>query len=162
MEFVVLVAVWLLLSVLAGKIADRKGRSGGSYFLLSLLLSPAVGLLAAAIATPDRAAAEGQRISSGDERKCPFCAELVKREATVCRFCSKDLPPPEARPGIPRFKSKKEYDAWKARQSVGKGSAGGSDASAIPATLDHHGMVRSDDGSHGEEIRPRFGRSSPR
>ena len=25
-------------------------------------------------------------------RKCPFCAEEVKSEATVCRFCSRDLP----------------------------------------------------------------------
>jgi hypothetical protein len=25
-------------------------------------------------------------------RKCPFCAEYVKAEASVCRFCQKDLP----------------------------------------------------------------------
>jgi hypothetical protein len=27
----------------------------------------------------------------GDEKKCPFCAEIIKRDATVCRFCDKPV-----------------------------------------------------------------------
>ena len=25
-------------------------------------------------------------------RKCPFCAEIIRREAKICRFCQRDLP----------------------------------------------------------------------
>ena len=30
--------------------------------------------------------------SAGKLRKCPICAELVRREAVKCRFCGSDLP----------------------------------------------------------------------
>jgi hypothetical protein len=41
------------------------------------------------------AAAEALDITAqaySSTRKCPFCAEYVKAEALVCRFCHKDLP----------------------------------------------------------------------
>ena len=32
-------------------------------------------------------------IPSGKLRVCPYCAEIIKEEATVCRFCGRDIPP---------------------------------------------------------------------
>lgn len=50
------VILWIVLAVVVGWAASQKGRSGGGFFLMSLLLSPLVGLLVL-IAVPARTAA---------------------------------------------------------------------------------------------------------
>jgi hypothetical protein len=78
MELLIFV-VWLCLCGVAAYIARGKGRSAVGSFFLSVILSPFVGIIVAAVMDPNLA---GQ-----GKKKCPNCAEFVQPEAKTCRFC---------------------------------------------------------------------------
>lgn len=82
---------WLVLSCLVANLAFQRGRNAAGFFVLSLLLSPLVGFLVVLAIGPNPAVLEERRLRDGEMRRCPFCAELVREQAAVCRHCGRDL-----------------------------------------------------------------------
>lgn len=82
---------WVLLSFIAGYIAEQRGRSGIGFFFLALVLSPLIGIVFALVVRNLKEEEKQQALESGT-RMCPFCAERIKKEAIVCKHCGRDVP----------------------------------------------------------------------
>lgn len=78
---------WLILSILAGYYAGTKGRSSIGFFFLSIFLSPLIGFIAALVLPK----VDDEIAKQNNLKKCPYCKELVKQEATVCKHCGKEF-----------------------------------------------------------------------
>jgi hypothetical protein len=81
MEYLVLGA---LVGLIPAVIAQRKGYSFVGWWIFGALLF-IVALPMALVMKPNQSA----------RRQCPHCRAWIDREATVCRQCSRDVPPAE-------------------------------------------------------------------
>jgi hypothetical protein len=79
-----------LIGLIPASIARGKGRSFGLWWFYGAMLF-IVALPHALLLKPDQGAIDERFLSEGN-KKCPYCAELIRREAVVCRFCGRDQP----------------------------------------------------------------------
>lgn len=89
------IIVWIALCMAVGVFADRRGRSGGGWFLLSLVISPLLGLIFVGVSQDlaKERQAKAAELGPRTHVKCPSCAEWVLPEAMVCKHCGGALAP---------------------------------------------------------------------
>ncbi len=80
----------VILGLIPARIAQVKGRDFISWWIYGSLLF-LVALIHSLVLKADSRILEAEQLRDGG-RRCPHCAEIIKAEARVCRFCGRDLP----------------------------------------------------------------------
>ncbi|HLG29763.1 MAG TPA: zinc ribbon domain-containing protein [Candidatus Brocadiales bacterium] len=75
-----IIILGVIFGIVGGIIARHKGRSPILWFILCTLIIPviAIALLPSVVA-------------KGITKRCPHCAEIIKEDATRCKYCGMNL-----------------------------------------------------------------------
>jgi uncharacterized membrane protein YeaQ/YmgE (transglycosylase-associated protein family) len=92
-----LLIFWLICGLIAGYIYQNKGRSWGVGCVAGFILGP-IGIVLALLSSKSQIGLDHQNrkheadlISRGEMKKCPHCAELIRADAKVCRYCNNSV-----------------------------------------------------------------------
>lgn len=97
---VVIPLFYIVLVIAGGILASRKGRSVLGWLFLTALCPLLLIILICLSSLETPKARTMRQLDAADYRDCPFCAESIRREASVCKHCGKDVEPKQ---GIPKM-----------------------------------------------------------
>ncbi len=86
---ILLLFIIFALPLIPARIAENKGKSFWGFYIYGMFILP-IAIAHALIMKPDGKITEANKLNDGTIKKCKFCAELIKTEAKVCRFCGKE------------------------------------------------------------------------
>lgn len=76
---IVVFIIYILMCLAVSAYAINRDKSGIAFFIISLLVSPAIGFVVLLLISP-----------LGKLKKCERCGELVKIDAKRCRYCGNE------------------------------------------------------------------------
>ena len=85
--FIILLAI----AVIPAAIAKSKGRSFALWYIYGVALW-IIALIHSIVLKEDISQTTRESITGQSLKKCPYCAEFIKQEAKICRYCGKELP----------------------------------------------------------------------
>lgn len=87
------VGIWVVLAIAVGVVAAHRGRNWFLWMLFGLFLSPIIAILLLLVSKDLNKTELAGMPTPRTHVTCPDCAELVRREAKVCKHCSRKLIP---------------------------------------------------------------------
>jgi glucan phosphoethanolaminetransferase (alkaline phosphatase superfamily) len=84
---------YIFICLLIASAAQKKGRNYQSFLILSLILGPIImGFVVAVIGDKNTSSQRDTKEDlTDDQRKCKYCAELIKKDAIFCKHCKNNL-----------------------------------------------------------------------
>jgi hypothetical protein len=114
---IIAVISWFICGLIAAGILSNKGFDRLEVFIIGFLLGllGLIGIIIALFMKSDSDKGK-ERIEQGYDssklKKCPHCAEFIKKEAIVCKHCGRDLPKEDLKEHKAKQKKVIEPKCW--------------------------------------------------
>lgn len=82
--------VLLMSGIGSALVASNKGRNSFGWFLIGFLIGP-MGFILSLIISKNTKVLEENAIQNSELKICPYCAELIKYQAKICKHCGRDF-----------------------------------------------------------------------